>query len=385
MAADARRAELAVVTSYAKNLGLAFQIADDLLDVLATREETGKDSGQDAHKTTFVGLLGVAGAERLCSELLDFAIESLAELGKKAEALRQIAEVVRRRGKCKGDPHYPTLRPEGGGHALLPLSGTRGGRGEDLPSIAMTWNLLERDLTVEKGDPKLEEVRGELQRLGYLDRRMERYLLQDAFRPEAPGRTVLALTSKVAFLIGLPGALRDHLGVAFQGGLFDTSPFDVLPLFLHLLVPAVLLLGGAFLLLALLLVALLKLTHFRRIEASAFALAALAAAATVLALALFGREARASLPDAAALLGLLALPAIGYGVLRTVHDGLLVAGDPPFGGRARAAAGLAAGFGRPLPGRHFRGRACRSSSRCAASRPATLPPCRSPAAAARSC
>lgn len=99
MAADAKRAELAVVTRYAKNLGLAFQIADDLLDVLASREETGKDSGQDAEKTTFVSLLGVAGAERLCSELLDFASESLAEFGKKAEALRQIAEVVRRRGK----------------------------------------------------------------------------------------------------------------------------------------------------------------------------------------------------------------------------------------------------------------------------------------------
>lgn len=99
MAADARRSELAVVTRYAKNLGLAFQIADDLLDVLATREETGKDSGQDEGKTTFVKLLGVAGAEHLCSELLDFATLSLAELGRKAEPLRQLAEVVRLRGK----------------------------------------------------------------------------------------------------------------------------------------------------------------------------------------------------------------------------------------------------------------------------------------------
>jgi geranylgeranyl diphosphate synthase type II len=99
MAADARRAELAIVTRYAKNLGLAFQIADDLLDVLATREQTGKDSGQDSGKTTFVGLLGIEGAERLCSELLDFAIDSVAELGRKADPLRQLAEVVRRRGK----------------------------------------------------------------------------------------------------------------------------------------------------------------------------------------------------------------------------------------------------------------------------------------------
>jgi len=99
MAADARRAELAVVTRYAKNLGLAFQIADDLLDVLASSEETGKDSGQDAQKTTFVKLLGVAGAEHLCFELLDFAVDSLAELGRKADPLRQLVEVVRRRGK----------------------------------------------------------------------------------------------------------------------------------------------------------------------------------------------------------------------------------------------------------------------------------------------
>lgn len=175
----------------------------------------------------------------------------------------------------------------------------------------------------EKGEKRLEEVRGELQRLGYLDRRMERYLLQDAFRPEAPGRTVLLLTSKVAFLTGLPTALVATLGVAAQSGLFETSPFDLLPLFLHLLAPSVLLVGGAFLVLALLLVALLKLTHFRRIEASAFALAALAAAGSVLLLAFFGRAARASLPDGLALLALLALPAIGYGVLRTVHDGLL--------------------------------------------------------------
>lgn len=172
-------------------------------------------------------------------------------------------------------------------------------------------------------DKNLEEVRSELQRLGYLDRRMERYLLQDAFRPEAPGRTVLLLTAKIAFLTGLPAALLATLGVAASGGHFEASPFDVLPLFLHLLLPSLLLVGGAFLLLALLLVALLRLTHFRRIEASAFALAALAAAAAVLSLVVFGHEARAGLPDVWALLALLLLPAIGYGVLRTVHDGLL--------------------------------------------------------------
>lgn len=99
MAVDARRRHLGHVTRYAKNLGLAFQIADDLLDVTATPEETGKDGGQDEDKLTFVKLLGIDGAEALLAELLQFAVESVAPLGPKADTLRLLAEVVRRRGR----------------------------------------------------------------------------------------------------------------------------------------------------------------------------------------------------------------------------------------------------------------------------------------------
>ncbi len=97
MAADARRRDLEVISRYAKNLGLAFQISDDLLDVLATPEETGKDTGQDAAKVTFVKLLGVAGAQTLAAELLGFAVASLAPLGRKAEPLRELAGFVQHR------------------------------------------------------------------------------------------------------------------------------------------------------------------------------------------------------------------------------------------------------------------------------------------------
>jgi geranylgeranyl diphosphate synthase type II len=97
MAADARRRDLEVVARFAKNLGLAFQIADDLLDVLATPEQTGKDAGQDAGKVTFVKLLGVAGAQALAAELLGFAVESLAPLGRRGEPLRQLAAFVQHR------------------------------------------------------------------------------------------------------------------------------------------------------------------------------------------------------------------------------------------------------------------------------------------------
>jgi geranylgeranyl pyrophosphate synthase len=99
MAADARRRDIDLVARFAKNLGLAFQISDDLLDVLATPEETGKDAGQDAAKVTFVKLLGVDGARTLAAELLGFAVESLAPLGKKADLLRQLAQFVQTRGR----------------------------------------------------------------------------------------------------------------------------------------------------------------------------------------------------------------------------------------------------------------------------------------------
>ncbi len=99
MAADARRRDLEVVARYAKNLGLAFQISDDLLDVLSTPEETGKDTGQDAGKVTFVKLLGVDGARTLAAELLGFAVDSLAPLGHKADPLRELARFVQHRGR----------------------------------------------------------------------------------------------------------------------------------------------------------------------------------------------------------------------------------------------------------------------------------------------
>lgn len=98
MAADARRRDLEVVARYAKNLGLAFQISDDLLDVLGTVEQTGKDTGKDRDKVTFVRLLGVAGAQALAGELLRFAVDSLDGLGRKAEPLRELAAFVQGRG-----------------------------------------------------------------------------------------------------------------------------------------------------------------------------------------------------------------------------------------------------------------------------------------------
>jgi geranylgeranyl diphosphate synthase type II len=99
MAADARRKELEAIASFAKNLGLAFQIEDDLVDATATSAESGKDEHQDAGRANFVALLGIDGAAALADELLDFAEASLAPFGRKADALRGLAERVRDYGR----------------------------------------------------------------------------------------------------------------------------------------------------------------------------------------------------------------------------------------------------------------------------------------------
>ncbi len=97
-AAKASPWETLAVKTYAKNLGLAFQIVDDLIDVIGDRE-AGKDLGKDAKKTTFVSFSGLDGARQLARELVTVSQEALAPFGARAAPLRDLAEyvVVRRR------------------------------------------------------------------------------------------------------------------------------------------------------------------------------------------------------------------------------------------------------------------------------------------------
>ena len=82
------------VTTYAKNLGLAFQIVDDLIDATGAAEEAGKDVGQDQKKTTFVSFAGVQGARQLASELIASSQEALHAFGPAAQPLRDLARYV---------------------------------------------------------------------------------------------------------------------------------------------------------------------------------------------------------------------------------------------------------------------------------------------------
>ena len=90
-------AALARIEVFAKNLGLAFQITDDVLDVTATPEVLGKDVQQDEERLTFVKLAGVDGARKLSEELVATSLEAIANLGSGAAPLRDLALLVRDR------------------------------------------------------------------------------------------------------------------------------------------------------------------------------------------------------------------------------------------------------------------------------------------------
>jgi farnesyl diphosphate synthase len=89
MPADARRP----YRGYARNIGLAFQIADDLIDHSGDETAAGKPTRRDAHagKATFVSLLGAARARQQATFLVEQAIEHLSSHGQEADLLRAIA------------------------------------------------------------------------------------------------------------------------------------------------------------------------------------------------------------------------------------------------------------------------------------------------------
>jgi geranylgeranyl diphosphate synthase type II len=94
LTAGASAEPIAALTAFAKNLGLAFQIVDDLLDVEGDPAETGKAVREDARKTTFVSFSGVDGARQLAGELRETADRALAPFGGKADPLRELSAFV---------------------------------------------------------------------------------------------------------------------------------------------------------------------------------------------------------------------------------------------------------------------------------------------------
>ena len=90
--------QLKALSSYAEHLGLAFQIADDILDATSTQKELGKPVKADVSKG-FPHLIGLDRSRKLAKQEKDRALSALRIFDKKADILREVAEYVVERRK----------------------------------------------------------------------------------------------------------------------------------------------------------------------------------------------------------------------------------------------------------------------------------------------
>ena len=99
MLGGATKERLDALTRYGDAIGLAFQIADDILDVEGTTEELGKDAGSDQArgKATYPALVGLEASKARARELVDMALDALAPFDERAEPLRAIASYIVKR------------------------------------------------------------------------------------------------------------------------------------------------------------------------------------------------------------------------------------------------------------------------------------------------
>lgn len=91
--------DLERVSVYGEKIGLAFQVVDDLLDVVSSDEELGKTAGKDAEqkKATYPALYGVEKSKRIAAQLVEEASEALAPFAERARNLQAIAQYLCRR------------------------------------------------------------------------------------------------------------------------------------------------------------------------------------------------------------------------------------------------------------------------------------------------
>lgn len=91
--AGASPAAVEKLSTYAQNIGLAFQVVDDILDITATQEELGKTAGKDleAQKATYPSLMGLEASQQKAQALIDEAIAQLQDYDHKADPLRALA------------------------------------------------------------------------------------------------------------------------------------------------------------------------------------------------------------------------------------------------------------------------------------------------------
>jgi len=88
--------EVQRVREFGRGTGLAFQIADDILDVTQTSEQLGKTAGKDiaAEKVTYPALYGVEKARKMASQLIVTACAALDSFGERSATLKELARYL---------------------------------------------------------------------------------------------------------------------------------------------------------------------------------------------------------------------------------------------------------------------------------------------------
>jgi geranylgeranyl diphosphate synthase type II len=99
MSANATAAQLTALTEFGHNVGLAFQIIDDILDVTQTSEQLGKTAGKDkaSQKATYPAIVGLEKSRAIAERLTRRAFAGLKVFGSKAAALAGLAEFLLKR------------------------------------------------------------------------------------------------------------------------------------------------------------------------------------------------------------------------------------------------------------------------------------------------
>ena len=94
--AGAGEEDLLRVSAYGEKIGLAFQIADDILDIIGSKEELGKSVGKDdqQQKATYPALHGLEESRRIAARLVEEACEALAPYGERSRRLGEIAHFL---------------------------------------------------------------------------------------------------------------------------------------------------------------------------------------------------------------------------------------------------------------------------------------------------
>ncbi len=101
MSANCTTAELKALTAFGYNVGLAFQVIDDILDVTQTSEKLGKTAGKDtqAQKATYPAIVGLEKSRAIAAELTERAFASLTPFRERAAALAALAEHLLKRDR----------------------------------------------------------------------------------------------------------------------------------------------------------------------------------------------------------------------------------------------------------------------------------------------